>query len=150
MRVDMHTCMNKETMKHRHLHEYFPWTYSLTPAIAIAIPLARWSVALRPTLLVTDMQTRQLRTVIILINPAGHGDTIRKVMGLWRRGANKALLATGLGRWPRYIVLDKTSGSRVTTPKCRHRSTERALTHTLTHSHSTEGIGHRFFQALYQ
>jgi len=38
--------------------------------------LLRWSVALRPTLLVTDTQTRQLRTVIILI--PGHGDTDTK------------------------------------------------------------------------
>jgi hypothetical protein len=31
----LYTCMNKETMKHRHLHEHFPWANFLTPAIAI-------------------------------------------------------------------------------------------------------------------
>jgi hypothetical protein len=148
--VYMHTCMNKETMKHRHLHEYFPWDdqpTSFTPAIAIAIFLLHcvglWLCA--PRCWSRTHKHDSSRTVIILI--PGHGDTDTKSHGVVSGdGGFLPLACLGIGHNISFWTTRLISHSRVTATKCHHRPTERALTHT----RQTERIGHGFFQALNQ
>ena len=132
--VYMHTCMNKETMKHRHLHEYFPWDdqpTSFTPAIAIAIPIA----------LVCGSAP----------HAAGHGHTNTTASHShhpdswsWRYGYQESrgcewrwrFFATGLlGNWPQYIFLDNEVDI---TLSCDCYQVPPSFDRAGTHTHSTD------------
>jgi hypothetical protein len=92
----------------------------------------RWSVALRPTLLVTDTQTRQL-------SHSHHPDSWS-----WRYGYQESrgcewrwrFFATGLlGNWPQYIFLDNEVDI---TLSCNCYQVPPSFDRAGTHTHSTD------------
>jgi hypothetical protein len=135
--VYMHTCMNKETMKHRHLHEYFPWDdqpTSFTPAIAIAIFLlycvGLWLCA--PRCWSRTHKHDSFRTVIILI--PGHGDTDTKSHGVVSGdGGFLPLACLGIGH--KYIFLDNEVDI---TLSCNCYQVPPSFDRAGTHTHSTD------------
>jgi hypothetical protein len=144
MLVYMHTCMNKETMKHRHLHEYFPWANLLHPrdCDCDSYCVGLWLCAPRywsRTHKHDSFAQSSSRFLVMAIRIP----RVTRCEWRWRS------FATGFPwKWPRYIHSVQqeryhNSGVTTTTTKCHHRSTERALT-------LDRKIGRGFFQALYQ